>query len=239
MKSNLRSLTKSCFIFCMSIYMTCGYCAISDTTAINIQTLPTPYNELDTILPYHPHGWYGNKKQIEMIFSQTKPRIVVELGSWLGLSTCHMANLLQSNGKLYAIDHWLGTYVPNRPNQAEHDSFLPTLYEQFLSNVIHQGLTHTIIPWKMTTTEASHRMRQEKISIDLIYIDAAHDEPSVYEDLSNWYPLVRKGGVICGDDWEYGAGDGYPVRRAIYHFIKENQLKLHMSSNNFWMFYKP
>ena len=223
----------------MSIYMASGYCTISNSSAVNIQTLPTPYNQLDTLLPYYLHGWYDNNKEIEMVFNQNKPKIVVELGSWLGLSTCHMANLLHNNGKLYAIDHWLGTWVPNRPNQAEYDSFLPTLYEQFLSNVIHRGLSHIIIPWKMTTTDASYRMRSEGISIDLVYIDAAHDEPSVYEDLSNWYPLVRKGGIICGDDWAYGAKDGYPVRRAVLHFIKENQLKLHMVNNNFWMFYKP
>lgn len=219
--------------------MTEVYPVVQDNHVVDIETLPKPYNELDTILPYHPHGWYVNKKEIERIFNQHKPKIVVELGSWLGLSTCHMANLLRDNGKVYAIDHWLGTWLPNRPNQAEYDSFLPTLYEQFLSNVIHQGLSYTIIPWKMTTTEAAHKMQGEEISIDLIYIDAAHDEKSVYEDLSNWYPLVRKGGVICGDDWSYVARNGYPVRKAIYRFIKENGLKLQIARNNFWMFYKP
>lgn len=215
-----------------------GYCVSSHDSTVSIEALPAPYNQLDSILPYHPHGWYNNKSEIEMLFKRNKPKIVVELGSWLGLSTCHMANLLRGDGKVYAIDHWLGTWLPNRPNQDEYDSFLPTLYEQFLSNVIHQGLSYNIIPWKMTTTEASQKMRSEAISIDLIYIDAAHDEKSVYEDLSNWYPLIRKGGVICGDDWAYGAQDGYPVRRAVGHFIKEHQLKLEMSKNNFWMFYK-
>lgn len=223
-----------CFIFFSSIYGI-GIC----NNSLDIETLPTPYNQLKNILPYRPHGWYGNSKEIEILFKKHKPKIIVELGSWLGQSTCHMAGLLEGKGKIYAIDHWLGSIVPNRPNQAEYESFLPTLYEQFLSNVIHQGMSHTIIPWKMTTAEAAHRMHSKGISIDLIYIDAAHDEKSVYEDLSNWYPLVKKGGVICGDDWSYNQQNGYSVRRAVYRFIRENHLKLEIARNNFWMFYKP
>lgn len=231
---------KRLFIFFYTfIYMTYGSCTNSNDLNINIKSLPIPYNKLSTVLPYHLHGWYNNQDEIESIFHQNRPKIVVELGSWLGLSTCHMAELLQENGTLYAVDHWLGTKIENRPNQAEIDLLLPTLYEQFLSNVIHRKLTHVIVPWRMTTSEAAYTMGEEGITIDLLYIDAAHDERSVYEDLLNWYPLIRNGGVVCGDDWEYAAKDGYPVRKAVFRFIKENRLKLHITNKNFWVFYKP
>ena len=88
----------------------------------------------------------------------------------------------------------------------------------------------------MTTEQAASKMRNEHIVIDLIYVDAAHDEKSVYADLSNWYPLVRKKGIICGDDWSWG--NRYPVRRAVQRFAKERGLKVHVANNNFWLFYK-
>lgn len=36
---------------------------------------------------------------------------------------------------------------------------------------------------------------------DFVYLDAAHDEKSVTADLEAWYPKLRKGGVMCGDDY--------------------------------------
>lgn len=209
---------------------------ISDSMTENLQSLPYPYNELETILPYHSHGWYTNQVEIEKIFSKYSPKIVVELGSWLGASTCHMGDLLKGKGKLFAVDHWLGSVEHHKIERSNITSLLPTLYEQFLSNVMHRELTNTIIPWKMTTEQAAYKMRDQKTPVDLIYVDASHDEKSVYEDLSNWYPLVKKEGIICGDDWSWG--DGYPVRRAVKRFAKEKRLKVHVSNNNFWLFYK-
>lgn len=210
---------------------------ISDSAKESMQSVPSPYSELETILPYHLHGWYTNQREIEEVFSKHSPKVVVELGSWLGASTCHMGDLLHGKGKLFAVDHWLGSREHQRLERTDVVSLLPTLYEQFLSNVMHRGLTSTIIPWRMTTEQAADKMRDAKIPIDLIYLDASHDENSVYEDLSNWYPLVKRKGIICGDDWSWG--NGYPVRKAVERFAKEKKLKVHVSNNNFWLFYKP
>ena len=39
---------------------------------------------------------------------------------------------------------------------------------------------------------------------DIVYIDASHDYNSVKQDIATWLPLVREGGVICGDDYNPG-----------------------------------
>jgi predicted O-methyltransferase YrrM len=36
---------------------------------------------------------------------------------------------------------------------------------------------------------------------DVVYIDASHDYESVKEDILTWLPKVKKGGIICGDDY--------------------------------------
>eukprot|EP00747_Dinoflagellata_sp_TGD_P182462 gnl/TRDRNA2_/TRDRNA2_36717_c0_seq1.p1 gnl/TRDRNA2_/TRDRNA2_36717_c0~~gnl/TRDRNA2_/TRDRNA2_36717_c0_seq1.p1 ORF type:complete len:292 (-),score=54.83 gnl/TRDRNA2_/TRDRNA2_36717_c0_seq1:85-960(-) len=38
-------------------------------------------------------------------------------------------------------------------------------------------------------------------TLDWIYIDALHTHDSLLEDLRNWYPKVRPGGLLSGDDY--------------------------------------
>jgi hypothetical protein len=95
--------------------------------------------------------------------------------------------------------YWLGS--------VEHQSspILPTLYEQFLSNVVHAGLTHIIIPMRMSGLQAATWMDSMEVKPDLIYIDASHDIPSVLADLSAWFPFVKGHGILCGDDWTHSS----------------------------------
>lgn len=154
----------------------------------------------------------------------TKPEVVVELGSFLGRSTCHIAKHIEPNAKIYAVDHFLGS--------VEHQNlkFLPTLYEQFLSNVIRENLYNKVIPVKMSTHDASLFFQQNGIQIDLIYVDASHETEAVYADLCDWYPFVEKKGIMCGDDWGWEG-----VRIAVEYFAKEKGLSI-KSTDNFWQF---
>ncbi len=208
---------------CTSIY------AISD-----LEKAPKPYSEIDVLPPYN-HGFFVNQQPLKDFFESKKIKIVIELGSWLGASTIYMANLLPEDGLIYAIDHWKGSIEHNTPDRKDVYHLLPTLYEQFLSNIIYANLTDKVIPIKMTTNEASQILN---VSADLIYIDASHDEESVYQDLSNWYPKLAKNGIMCGDDPTHPG-----VSNAIKRFAKENNLTLHIMNAintvfNFW-FYDP
>ena len=37
-----------------------------------------------------------------------------------------------------------------------------------------------------------------------MYIDASHEYEYVIEDIKHWLPKVKKGGIICGDDYISG-----------------------------------
>ena len=206
---------------------------ISDTIYpyVPLSSLPTPYNQLKTLLPFNPHGWYSkeNAATIKMLLNRAHPTTVVELGSWLGKSTVHIAQNLPEGAKVYAVDHWLGSTEHHSPNRKDVQKFLPSLYEQFLSNVIHFNLTKKIIPSRMTTNEAAVKMRENAIVADMVYVDASHDEASVYQDLVNWFPLIKSGGILCGDDWNWG--EGFPVRKAVIRYAKEQKLPYHIAGN--------
>jgi hypothetical protein len=59
---------------------------------------------------------------------------------------------------------------------------------------------------------------------DWIYIDANHSYDAVKKDLQLYYPKVKNGGLICGDDYiDYGY---YGVIAAVNDFVSENHLKI-------------
>jgi predicted O-methyltransferase YrrM len=178
--------------------------------------LPPPYDTVD-LLPFNPQGWYANAAPMEKLIQEKQPKIVVEVGSWLGLSTRHIAKTIADDGVVYAIDHWLGS-----PNEDNSPFDLANLYRQFLSNVIHQNLTHKIIPVRMSSLEASRTL---DVQPDLIYLDATHDFYSVYQDLCLWFPFVKGHGVLCGDDYLWG--HDLPVQRAVHLFAQLRDLVVH------------
>lgn len=70
---------------------------------------------------------------------------------------------------------------------------------------------------------------------DFIYIDGAHDAKSITEDLRNWIPKVKKGGLIGGHDYNYT--HHLDVCVAVNEYAQSGGLKLYKDSS--WSFTKP
>jgi len=203
---------------------------LSFLLSTSTNNISEPYANLQELLPFDPHSWYNNPNEMENLANETKPKIIIELGSWLGHSTSHLAKLVGDNGKVYAVDHWLGSV--EHYNVQHLNKKLPLLYDQFLSNIIHYKQTENIIPIRDTTENAIDYFINNKIYPDIIYVDAAHDEENVYKDISNYYPLVKGRGIICGDDYIWGNNG---VKRAVDRFAAENNLTVETSRNCFWI----
>lgn len=87
---------------------------------------------------------------------------------------------------------------------------------------------------KNYSEEASKQIPDE--SLDFIYIDARHDYDGVLQDLECWYPKVRSGGVISGDDIvfeehrehaeKYGK---FAVDKALQDYISKYNLNVNLS----------
>ncbi len=197
------------------------------------EQLPFPYHLLKEPLPFDEAGMYINAIPMEKLLKERNVRTVVELGCWLGKSTRHIASILPEDGTVYAVDHWLGS--------AEHQGApeIPRLYEQFLSNVIHAKLTSKIIPKKMTTLEAAEEFKASGLQIDLVYVDASHDEASVYSDLAAYFPLVQGHGILCGDDWGWGHEQNFPVSTAVVRFAQQHGLRIEVIDGWFWILHEP
>lgn len=185
-------------------------------------TIPEPYRSIND-LPFDEHGWFSNANQLKAIIKEKSPRVVIEVGSWLGLSTRFIASQLPRGGIVYAIDTWKGS-----PNESVHmaDPRLPYLYQLFLSNVKHAKLTRKIIPIRMESLEAATALN---VKADLIYIDASHNTSSVIQDIMNWYPHLNENGILCGDDWLWRS-----VKKAVIHCAPLLNKKENVNHNFWW-----
>ena len=87
----------------------------------------------------------------------------------MGRTTLKLAKMLPENGKIYAVD----TFSGEPSGYFKYDAkIIPTLWDQFLSNVIHDNLTHKIVPVRMSSEEAAKTLNQY---VHLIYVDATHN----------------------------------------------------------------
>lgn len=85
------------------------------------------------------------------------------------------------------------------------------------------------------TSEEGSKMFDNN-SLDFVYIDANHSYEACKEDIRLWWPKIKEGGVIAGDDY----GKKFGVKKAVDEFVKKNnqQLFLTFETGASWYFLK-
>lgn len=152
------------------------------------------------------HGWFLQENlftQMVMSCNEQDEYNFLEVGSWKGRSSTYMAvEIINSrkNIKFHCVDTWEGSAEHRDIKNVSYEPlcFIQNgLYEVFLQNI--QPVKNVINPIKMTSIEASKLFEDE--SLDFIFIDGSHDYVSVKQDINHWFPKVKKGGYIAGDDY--------------------------------------
>jgi len=197
------------------------------------------------------HGWNGNSPIFLEMVADTHPQNIIEIGSWKGQSTVSMAKAARKKGlqtKIFCVDTWLGA-LEFRENERilgkTWDRMLvngyPNVYYQFLSNMIHEGVLEMIEPVPSPSRDAVPFVPEA----ELIYIDGNHYYEAVKEDLELYWPKLKQGGIMFGDDYFLNTGDrratdGYKagVRLAVDEFAQARNLKVETKYDNFWIIKK-
>lgn len=100
--------------------------------------------------------------------------------------------------KLYCVDpykHYTNNEYPDGINDLTQEEF-DTLYEKTKEKLSEFGDRVEFL--RMESIEASKMFENE--SLDFVYIDGNHEYSYVLNDIIHWYPTVKKGGFLCGDD---------------------------------------
>lgn len=203
----------------------------------------------DGISPYHnfppPHitslhqkrirGWGSNGAVFENLIRKVRPKTIIEIGTFLGASAIHMAQLTRQLGlqtQILCIDDFRGwpgfRDQIGRMNMQNGDVML--LY-QFMQNVVYVNETESVLFVPFSTGSTLEALCGWGIFADLIEVDAGHDFHSAWSDINRAYKLLSPGGVIFGHDY-FTAADNKGVRRAVNLFARVNRLRIQVDGQH-------
>ncbi|GAB2271862.1 hypothetical protein Dimus_006692 [Dionaea muscipula] len=190
--------------------------------------------------PTRIKGWGSNGAVFENLIRKVRPRIVIEVGTFLGASAIHMAEVARRVGlgatQILCLDDFRGW-----PGFREH-RFLrgipmvsgdALLLYQFLQNVVQNGSTAagSILPVPFSTGSGLEAMCEWGVFGDLIEIDAGHDFHSAWSDINRAYKILSPGGAMFGHDY-FTAADNQGVRRAVDLFARVKGLKVRVDGQH-------
>ena len=134
-------------------------------------------------------------------------KTMIEIGSFIGESTIIFA---QHFKHVIAIDPFLPNYDPNDPTSNFN---FEDVFEEFQNRIEPKKEKVTI--YKMFSHDAVNLLDKEQY--DFIYIDGLHTYDGVKNDIINYLPLVKKGGVIGGHDY----GTSHPHLLGVTEAVNE------------------
>jgi predicted O-methyltransferase YrrM len=172
-----------------------------------------------------PITLYGGLHVLEGVFLAELVEIlpphskIVEVGSLAGRSSCALCYFAKDKD-VYCVDTWDVQHVK--------DKNLIKIFGEtdvlgiFKKNMKANGYNPHIM--KMESVQASNNFADE--SVDMVFIDADHVYESVKEDIVAWWPKVKKGGLICGHDYN---GQEKGVIKAVDEMFTRERIKLKYS----------
>ncbi|KAL8062963.1 hypothetical protein ABFX02_02G180600 [Erythranthe guttata] len=180
-------------------------------------------------------GWGSNAPVFEHLINQVRPRVIVEVGTFLGASATHMVGLTRKLGldtQIICIDDfrgWPGYYDEEKSLKMVNGDSL--LMFQFMQNVVKANATDSILFLPFSASTALNGLCDWGVYGDLVEVDAAHDFHSAWVDINNAYKILRPGGVLFGHDY---AWEG--VRYAVHSFARLNGFQVKLDGEH-WILY--
>jgi predicted O-methyltransferase YrrM len=153
-------------------------------------------------------GWFSRdatRALYRTVRRAAGPGDIAEIGSWKGRSTVVMGLALKdgkvTDCKIYAVDHHQGS-EEHQEVIAHQGSTLPI----FQRNIWALGVADMVQPLVMRSDEAAKFLAGAGVRLRLLFIDGAHDEESVRQDIRQFLPLVNPRGIIALHDCEPDGG---------------------------------
>jgi predicted O-methyltransferase YrrM len=133
---------------------------------------------------------------------------VVEIGSFMGRSTCWLASGLKISGRtpaerVFAIDHFRGSpeHQPGGTHECAAVVQTGSTLDAFNGNLRRAGVEQIVTPVVTDSLSAASQWR-ERIGgpIRLVFIDGDHSYEASKADFEAWSPHVPVGGLVAMHD---------------------------------------
>jgi cephalosporin hydroxylase len=148
-------------------------------------------------------GWFKFRPAFESLVKalpSNRPSTFVEIGLWLGRSTAYLGVEILNAGKpisILAIDHFKG-----QPEiTGWRAELVPGSEASFRQNIapVAKALGNRFRLVVSDSVAAADEVPDD--SVEVVWLDGAHDYDGVRRDIEAWWPKLRVGGFIGGDDF--------------------------------------
>lgn len=151
-------------------------------------------NEHFKPLKIHKSRW----KELPILFKELGYSCGVEIGVLKGDFTSVLAD---AGFEVVGIDPWFQYDLSYRDYEDQSFEDIEAKAREKLKGYPNVTLL------KAFSAEASESF--DDGSLDFVFIDGNHQLEFVIDDLSNWTPKIRKGGMICGHDYKRFGGKNH------------------------------
>jgi len=156
-------------------------------------------------------------RRLLMALPTDQPSRWVEIGSYQGKSASWLGVEILNSGKpvhLYCVDSFVGW-----DGELQGLELLTRFQEN--TKPIRDALGDRFTVWPLPSLEAAECF--EDNSCDVVFVDGDHEYNAVLADISAWWPKLKVGGFMAGDDFNM-----YPVMRAVVeHFAPSGYILVH------------
>lgn len=142
---------------------------------------------------------------------KTSQMEIIEIGCYAGDSTEVFAQAFRF---VYAVDPWQNGYDNADAASFQHD--MREVEAEFDRMV---GIKDNVKKIKEKSSDAIKYFYP--LSMDVLYIDGLHTYESVRSDIGLYWPIIKKGGWLCGHDYQPRFAG---VMRAVDEFKRPNKV---------------
>jgi hypothetical protein len=179
-------------------------------------------------------GAARRRQRWTVVGSLPKGGVGAEIGTWKGDFAAQLLRRTRPS-RLYLIDPWEYRHDPGYERAMFGDRTpggqekMDAIHDDVQRRFEREIAAGTVVVRRARSTDAAAGLE----ALDWAYIDGDHTYEAVLADLNAFYPLVKAGGMLAGDDygmvgwWEDG------VRRAVDEFAAERTCELLVLGNQF------
>lgn len=162
-------------------------------------------------------------------------QVICELGVCNGVN---LSQMIKHKPKIaIAIDSWIEDGKISRNHGRATQSELDKQYSDFKKSVTDKSFIQI---YREYTFDAVKHFKNNYF--DVVYVDADHSYEACLRDIIDWYPKVKKGRFLFGDDYRVYEGRrrgiSFGVIEAVNEFVKRNNLEFYELPSYGWVIIK-
>jgi len=154
-------------------------------------------------------GWMSEDELLWLATQALSHQYIVEFGSFHGRSARAMADNMIPEGKLWAVDPWMGDYKFENGDVIPITTHVMPYFIHNLKEYVNDG---RVIPVR----DFSYRFSLDH-KVDMVFIDGDHRYETVKRDIEKALELLKPGGLICGHD--FGHPQWHGVDKAVTEYF--------------------